>query len=309
MQANQIAFMQAGTLGTTPAGIIVMGITNSESLKTSRFRGIKIDHQDQELPNQKNVALSAVSSQCSIYQFMTLISYRGGNCDIQIITGEGKVFKFPAATYPLGIKPKLTYNKDERIITVDIEGAFPQTVWNAIVTAADSAAAIDLGFDPDSGADYTKTREVYPMATESPISTAIISPFIERSLVIEPKEKAKGTIISTSNISLFDKMIATIDLTIEDVTLAEYAAQEAKGASPSLLWKEGNGGALYDAFSFAAGKLVQSPDIDEDGNKNTMVVQYKGSFPIASMVGTYGTSHGGEAADSTGTTGGTITIS
>ena len=299
----QIAFCGAGTLATTPTGVVVMGITSNEDLKTTRLRGIKIEHQDHDLPNYDNLMLSASSVQGSLFMFMTLLGYRGGNCDIQIITTDGKVYKFLAASSPLGVKPKLIYNKDSRIITVEVEGAFSQTAWDAILTAAASASAVDLGFNPDSGADHTKQRLVYPLATECPAATALFGNYVERSLIIEPKEKAR----TIANISLFDKLTASINIVMEDIPQADYITQRAKGTSPSFLWKEGNIGAAYDSFSFAAGVLVQDPVYNITGTKTELAVTLKGAFPVSKMTGAYGTGNGGSATDG-GVTGGTLTI-
>jgi len=299
----QIAFCTAGTLATTPTSVVAMGITSNEDLKTTRLRGIKIEHQDHDLPNYDNLLLSASSVQCSIFMFMTLLGFRGGNCDIQIITRDNKVYKFLAASNPLGIKPKLIYNKDSRIITVDVEGAFSQTAWDAILTAAASASAVSLGLTPDSGADHTKQRLVYPLATECPIATELFGNYIERSLTIEPKEKAK----TIANISLFDKLTATINIVMEDISQANYITQRGKGTAPSFLFKDGNVGAAYDAFSFAAGVLVQDPVYNITGVKTELAVALKGAFPVSKMTGAYGIANGGSATDG-GVTGGTLSV-
>jgi|GEM_PF-2331721 len=299
----QIAIMQAGTLNTTPVGVVVLGITQNENLQTSRHRGIRIDYLDYELPNYENLMLSAATVQGNLYMFDKLVSYRGGNCDIQIITGEGKVFKFLAASNPLGIEPKLAYSKDSRLITVDIEGAFPRDVWTSILNAATSNTAVDLGFNPVSGKDFTKQRLAYPKATESPIGTAINGSIIERTITIEPKRKAK----TINNISLYDKLTATITLQIEDITLADYIIQRNKGTSPSLLFKEGNSETTYDAFSFAEGVLVQDCNINVTGEKAQMDIIYKGAFNISKMTLLSGTNNGGSAADG-GISGGTLQI-
>jgi len=301
----QIAIMQAGTLNSTPTGVIVLGITQNENLQTSRLRGIKIDHADMELPNYDNLLLSAATLQGNLYMFNKLIEYRHGNCDIQIITtGEGKVFKFLAASNPLGIEPKLSYTKDSRIITVDIEGAFPAAQWDSILSAAASNTAVDLSITPASGKDFTKQRLVSPAATESPIGTSITGAIIERSITIEPKRKAK----TINNISLFDKLTVTVNLQIEEVTLADYAAQRAKGTSPSLKLKENNSDTTYDAFVFNAGVLVQNANLNITGENVQMNVEYKGAFPISKMTLLTGTGNGGSASDG-GLTGGTLQVS
>lgn len=299
----QIVFCQAGTLSTIPVGVVAMGITQNEELKTSRLRGIKIEHQDHELPNYDNLLLSASTVQGSLYMFDKLLSYRGGNCDVQIITRSGKVFKFFAATNPLGIEPKVILTEESRLITVDIEGAFPSSVWTTILTDAESASAVDLGLTPLSGADYTKQRMPYPLAIESPISTGLTYSLIKRSLTIEPKRKAK----TIGNISLFDKLTMTINLQFEDVSLADYAAQRNKGTSPSFLQKESNGGTTYDAFNFSAGVLVQDANYNATGDKTQMDVVYKGAFPINKTSLLSGTANGGSAADG-GITGGTFLV-
>lgn len=304
---SQIAFMAAGSMASTPVDVIAMGITSNENCKTTRFKGIKIDALDQELPNMENLLLAASTPQMSLYMFTKLLSYRKGNCDIQIITREGKVFKFPAATYPLGIKPKLEITDDSRLITVEIEGAFPTSIWTAIQTAALTAEAVDLSLTPLSGADYSKQKLVYPLATECPIGTELHSAYEKRSLKIEPKETARVNILQTYNIANFNSLTATIDIQLDDVSLAEEIALRAKGFSPSFLFKDGNGSTTYDAFSFAANVLGMKVETEDNGSKRTANIEYKRSFPIAKMTGTYGTGNGGSAADE-GKTGGTLTI-
>jgi hypothetical protein len=303
MNFGQIAFCTAGTLNTTPTNVIAMGITSNEELKTSRLRGIKIEHRDQELPNYDNLLLTASTPQCSLLKYMTLLGYMNGNCDIQIITGEGKVYKFTKLNSPLGIKPKLEYSKDSRLLSVEIEGAFPKVVWDSILAAAVSATAHDLSLSPLNGADYDATREVYPLAIASPISTGITGPFTERKITLECKEKTKDI----NNISLVSKILATINFVKESVTLADYIDQRSKGVSPSFLWKEGNGATIYDGFIFDEGVLVQDAELDETGDKTELNVTYKGSFPVAKMTANYSTgTGGGQSAD--GSEGGTLTI-
>ncbi len=299
----QVAIMQKDSMSATPADVVLLEIMSNEDLEVTDFKGINIEALDLQLNNLKNLKLTASTPLMSLYMYMKLLSFRKGNCDIQIIRRDGKVFKFPGSTYPLGIKPKLNLTDDSRLIDVEIEAAFPKAVWDTIKTAALTAEPVVIA----SELDYSKQRTVYPLATECPIGTELYPSYEKRSMAIEPKETARVNILQSYNISNFNSLTANIDIQLDDVTLAEELAIDAKGYSPSLLWKDANGAATYDAFSFAANVLGMHVNSKDTGSKKTLTINYKRSFPISKMSGAYGTGSGGSASDN-GVTGGTITI-
>lgn len=303
---TQIAIMAAGTLLNTPTGVLLFGICKNEDMKVSDHRAVKIDRDEHEWPNMKNIMLVGESLQPSLYMFNKLIEYRGGNCDIQIISLNGSVFQFLAASNPLGIEPKYILNDDVRSIQVDIEGAFPKSIWDAIELAAQTNTAEVLAA-LQSGRDSTKMREVYPLATQSPSTVEIFDHYTKRSLEIAAKRKAKVMVTGTnsSNISIYDRLIATAIIQMEDATFNDHYNQRGKGDAPELLFKDNNDASYYDLIQFAADTLVQKVDYNNSGTKSELTVTYKGAVPIEGMSLETGTGKG-DAVGGTGIAGGTL---
>lgn len=302
-----VLICDAGTLLTTPTNKLVFGITRNEEVKVTDYKQTKIDRDEIELPNMKNLMLSAESLQPSLFMFNKLVSFRAGNCDVQIVTLNGSVFQFLAASSPLGVEPTYIINDDYRAIKVDLEAAFPKAIWLALELAAQTNVAVATGSTPVSGRDSAKRRKCYPLKTESPVATEIFDVYSKRSLEIGVQRKDKVFVGGTNghNISTFDRLLATAIIQTSDATFADRYNQEGKGDQPELLFKDGNEGAYYDQIQFAAETLAQKIEYTDGNTKSELTVTYKGAVAIELMALETGATKG-DAVDGTGVAGGTL---
>lgn len=302
---SQIAIMNEGTLSTTPAGTQVIGITRNAELKITRFKPIKVEHRDWDLPNKDNLMLTAETLAPSMGLFKSLTGWLEGNNDAQIITraqsstsGSEDVLSFEDGSN-LGIEFKYIINDDYRLIQVDLERAFSPAAWSSIVAGAEAATAVVI-----SGS-YDLAKYRLPNLHTLTIGGVELENIISRQLTIETKRKAK----TIDNVSLVDNIIITAEITFENASFTKLDAIRDLGISPALVWKETNDGTNYDLHSIAAGRLVMldEPRISETDREIKLTL--KGSVPIEACVFTFGTGNGGAAEDTTGVTGGTLTIS
>lgn len=305
----QIAIVGANTLADAPTGVILLGITKNESLKVVDHNSTKIERDGYDLVNEKKLTIEAETLQPSLYMFTTLLGYRGGNCDVQVITNNGYVFKFLAASNPIGIEPTFIINDAYRAIKVVLEVSFPKAAWEAIELAAASAQAVVLG-NPQSGRDGTKRKKPYPIFTQSPSTVEMFAKYSKRMLEISPSVKSKSSISGTTsrNISLFDRVAVKGTFETEDATQTDHYNQNAKGEFPELWLKDGNTGASYDMIKFAANSLQQVVKYDNNETKSPLEAVYQGLIPIEKLSLAVGATNVGDTLNGTGIEGGTLTV-
>ena len=304
----QIGVTAPGTLNGTPTGVVLMGLASNQSFTTEDTMVTKIERDDYEIPHQKLLTFSADTIQPSLYAFMTLLSYRGGNCDVQAILENGMVYKFLAATNPIGITPVLYLDDESRTIKVKVKASFPVAVWQAMELVAASASAINLG-TPQSGRDSAKIRKSSPLFTQSPSTAEMFSNYSKRTMEISPA--VKGTCHPGAkqswNIDLFDRMQVNGVFQTEDATKQLLYNQEAKGMFPELWLKDANAGSYFDLLKFEAGCLQQKVKLDNNDTKAVLTATYKARVPIEKITLGVGAANG-DSVDGTGVDGGTLTF-
>ncbi|MEW6654444.1 MAG: hypothetical protein AB1394_13410, partial [Bacteroidota bacterium] len=255
---TQLAIMQGDTLAGVPTGVILLGLVSNQNFETKDTMVSKIERDDYEIAHQKLLTFSADTLQPSLYAYMTLLSYRGGNCDVQAILENGMVYKFFKATNPIGIEPVLYIDDESRTIKVKLEASFPTAVWQAMELAAASAAAVVLN-NPQSGRDSAKLRKSSPLFTQSPNAVEMFPNYSKRTMEISPAVKSKchpgGK--QSWNIPLFDRVQVSGVFQTEDASKTQQYNQEAKGMFPELWLKDANAGNYYDMLKFEAGCLQQ----------------------------------------------------
>jgi hypothetical protein len=305
---SQIVLMDKGTLDTSPTNPIAFGITRNSELIVSpiAFKSTKIEHKDWEISNFDNFALKGESIQPSIFMFKKLLDWVNGNCDAQIVSKKQgsaatstDVFLFDDGR-ELGIDFRFIVSDEVRYCGIDLERAFPKGVFDTIIAAALTDTAIVIS----EGDDFDKVRTPYPLTTDSPSATALFTTYTKRMLTIESKMKRKDI----NNISLIDDFKITLEIEGEEASIAQFIAQRAKGLSSDVVFTEGNAGAYFDKWVFNDNVLVQNSIYTINEKERIMNVKYVGTVPKEAFAFGYGTSNGGAANDSTGTTGGTVTV-
>ena len=82
----------------------------------------------------------------------------------------------------------------------------------------------------------------------------------------------------------------------------------SKDMSPSILVKEQNNGAFYDEFEFAAGALTLIDEYNDADENRSIKLTFAADVSIGDISFLFGSSAGGDAADTTGIKGGTMMI-
>lgn len=308
---KQLLLCDLGTLSSSPANAVVMGLRNSCTMEISPYKPVK-DYRGRELPNMDNVKVESETFQPSLRILKKLIDFTNHNCDAQITSvkqnssaADGDVYRFEGVNSP-GIDFELLYSAEKRIIRVTLERAYPNEVLDGMLNVFESQAQIILpSLSNQEGVDYTRYRTPYSLAVESPLSVSICSgaDFESRKLSIKTKGKK-----SAFNSSFVDYLTVNMELVTRDASIARLITQRNKGISPALLWKESNGGSFYDAFEFSAGVLAQNSEFKNSDNERSLKIIYEADIPVYDFLFEFGAGKGGDETDTEGIKGGTVKI-
>ena len=175
---------------------------------------------------------------------------------------------------------------------------------NGLLSVFETQSAIAVtGLPNEEGVDFNKYKMPYTLSVESPAAASICSDvdFESRKLSIKTKGKK-----SAFNSSFIDYLTVNIELVTRDASIAKLITQRNKGISPAFIWKESNGGSYYDAFDFAAGALAQKSEFKNSDNERVLKITYEADIPLFDFTFEFGTSKGGDEADTEGIKGGTV---
>jgi hypothetical protein len=318
---QQLVLLDAGTLATTPAGAISVGLRNAVPVKRSAYKPVK-DYLNRSFRNKVNFNIQAESLQPSPYVLSKLIGWLNGNVDVQAITRKQSasadsedVWKFISQTVgsvtrdmKLGLDFEYLLTGDKRSVKLTLEAAFEYEVAKAFIDLADSASAVSLSGITGRGEDATKYKAPFFLAFESPAATSILTrdEIVERTYSF----KTKNTKSDEDNRSLVDYLSCEITLKFRNASVANQVAVMAKDNLPSLLIKESNGGAYYDAYSFGAGSLSLEDEYDDSDEDRSLTLKFMGDVHVYDISFAFGDTNGGSAADTTGSlgTGGTVSF-
>ena len=307
---KQIGFCNVGTLSTTPGDPLVVGFRKGASLIITPQNDIK-DYRNRSLRNLINFKTEAESLQPSMRLISKIHAWLNQHADVQVVTNPQSgsadsedVFKF-IGNYLAGIDFELVISHEMRSLKITIEGAYEYALAKTFIDGADSDSWVSMGVTGE-GADSTLFRAPYFLDLEYPGGTEIFSSkheLIDRKLTI--KTKGKKTLY---NQSIVDWLSCTLEITARDAGIAKMIAEMAKDMSGTVLWKEQNTGSFYDAFSFAANALNVRNEFNISDDDRSLKVILEGDIPVADVTFTFGASYGGDAQDTTGLKGGTMTL-
>lgn len=303
---KQIVLCDKGTLATSPTNPIALGIRKDATLTINPFKQVE-DYRKRKLRNMLNFNFSGESMQPTVFTFKKLIDWINGNVDMQIVTQNQSsstkdVFKFNAGK-ELGIDFDWTYNQDGRSCKLTIERAFPFANANTLIDSADSETAVSFSGITDDGTDLTLYRGSSAEKFEKPASTSLgaVNLVTVRSLNIKTENKK-----SIDNMSLIDNLMITLEMTGREAAIADFVTRLGKGQLDSVVFQEKNGASTYDKFDFNSLVLGQTDEFVINDEERTLKIVLEGRVPIYAVSFEYGTGKGGGAADTIGTTGGTI---
>ncbi len=303
---RQIVLCNKGTLATTPVDPIAFGVRKDAVMTINHFKQIE-DYRKRKFRNMMNFKLEGESMQPTVFLFKKLLDWINANNDMQVVTQNQSssardVWKFNAGKN-LGLDFDWTYNQDGRSCKITAEAALPYNGAVAFIDEADNTTAVNFAGITDDGTDLTLFRGFNPDKFEKPSGTSLgVIDFIQtRSLNI--KTESKKTIY---NISIVNNLMITLELTGNEASVADFVTRLNKGQLDSVVFQEKNSGTFYDKFDFNANVLSQTDEMVINDEDRTLKITLEGRVPVYAATFLYGTGNGGNAADTKGTTGGTI---
>lgn len=303
---KQIVMCNKGTLATTPVDPIALGIRKDAVLTINHFKQVE-DYRKRKLRNMLNFKLEGETMQPTIFTFKKLIDWLNGNVDLQVVTQNQStsakdVWKFNAGK-ELGIDFDWTYNQDGRSCKITFERAFPYSDAVTFIDAADSTTAVTFAGITDDGTDLTLYRGASPDKFEKPAATSLGSSSLATVRSMNIKTESKKSI---DNLSLVDNLMITLEMTGREAAISDFVTRLNKGMLDGVVFQEKNSGAYYDKFDFNANVLSQTDEFVINDEERTLKIVLEGRIPIYAVSFLYGTANGGDAADTKGTTGGTV---
>lgn len=312
---QQIAACDVGTLNTTPTGAIAMGFAKGKQMKITDFRTDKA-WPNITMRNMKNFAVEGESFQPTMFMLKKSFDFLNGGADLQVVTpkqsassGSEDVAAF-VGDYLMGLGFEYTIAHDKRTMKWMWERALEYEKYQTFIDTFDSAsiAALTGVTDDDiEGKNYTFRRTPKLLAIEAPSGTSIALNNYQR-LERKITFKSKGT-KNDSNQDVVNFYTVTIEIVGTGMQVADLVTLAGKAETPSVLIQEGNTGAYFDKFVIPAFKLGIGDEFTIGDDKRESRIKLEGDLSIYQHAFTYGTSNGGAVSDTTGTTGGTMTIS
>lgn len=303
---KQIVLCDFGTLATTPADPIAMGIRKDATLTINHFKQVE-DYRKRKLRNMLNFKLEAETLQPTVFLLKKLLNWINGNVDGYIKTqkqgsGAQDVFKFHSGKN-LGVDFDLMYNQEGRKCKLTLERALPYDTGVTFIDSADSETPITFSGITDDGTDLAIYRGFNPDKFEKPGGTSLggTSLITVRQLNIKSESKK-----SIDNISLVDNLMITLEMTGKEAAISDFITRLNKGQLDSVVFQEKNSGSYYDKFDFNSNVLSQTDEFVINDEDRTLKVVFEGRVPIYDVSFLLGTGNGGDATDTKGTTGGTV---
>lgn len=303
---KQIVMCNKGTLNTTPADPIALGIRKDAVLTINHFKQVE-DYRKRKLRNMLNFKLEGETLQPTVYLFKKLIDWLNGNVDLQVVTQNQSssakdVWRFEEG-FELGIDFDWTYNQDGRSCKITFERAFPYSSAVTFIDAADSNTAVNFTGITDDGTDLTRYRGPLLNRFEKPEGTSLgnLSLVTMRSMNIKTESKK-----SIDNLSFVDNLMITLEMTGREAAISDFVNRLNKGMLEEVTLREVNTDGHYDKFMFNANVLSQSDEMVINDEERTLKIILEGRVPIYSVTFLYGPGNGGASGDNYGITGGTV---
>lgn len=305
---NNITATAPGTISTTPASVLKLGIRKSGDLIVKDAKETT-DYRDRSFSKNMNFTFEGVSLQPTIASLKAAADLCRTGADVQIVTskqdytaGSEDVFQF-FGNDKLGVHYKLELTEKSRELTVKFARTFPENKAKDIMDAADSNTEVLIGSD-GAGEDFAKFRAPSYMGTQ--LDGAEFSPFeniISRKLTIEPVEKLNADDMPMKP----DWQMVSGEIVSEAASIAEIMTILNSDRMPAIVWKEGNDDGNYDSYEIARGHLSTLRDI-KLGDERYKKIIFKGKVPIHDQSFEFGIGKGSTADDTTGEKGGTWKI-
>jgi len=311
---QQILACDAGTLLTTPTGAVAMGFAKDKSFEETDHSPQKV-YGNISLVDFKKYLVQGLSSQPTMFMLKKSFDFLNGGGDLQVVTpkqsassGSEDVMQF-IGNYLMGLDFEFTIANDVRTMKWMFERILEKSAALTFKDLWDSAAIVSVTGVTDTdieGKNYSYRRSPKLLAIEAPQGTSIaLNDYqrLERKLVI----KSKAT-KNEQQQSVVNHYTVTLEIAGTGMQVADLVTLAGKAETPSVLIKEGNDGAYFDKFLFPAFKLGIGNEFKIGDDKRESRIKLEGDISIFAHAFTYGTNNGGAADDTTGITGGTMTV-
>jgi len=305
---NQIAIVDKGSLLTTPAGKVVLGLRTPSQLEFTPFNPIT-DYRERDLRNFINAKITAKTLQPNIDMLNNLVSTilpdRGGDVELLAVPQssgvDGGCFQFNGDNNYMGVEFDWIMSSKERSMAFDLQVALEYEEMAALIDAADANTPATLGVT-NYNILFADQKHPYIVVGDAVFTKDEI---IDYNFSLKPV----GSERSIYNRLVADYIMVYFDLTVRAATISNLVSVLARDLSPALVVREDNnvGGTLFDRFSMAAGVLSLNMDPAYIGDdKRYLRLVYKGKVPLGNLAFSYTTANGGNNSDYTD--GGTVTI-
>jgi len=309
---KQMVFCEKGSLSGTPGNPILVGDRLEAVHSIKPFRQVT-EYRGGKLPNMHNHRLEAESLQPTMKMIEVLTGFTDLNCDMQFVTNPQRAvspkhdsFIYNTDDTRLGLDYELKISDEKRSMKVIAEGAMSIPVSKTVIDQSDSKEPYAIKGIPNmEGIDFTQYRRYNMLATEVPKSTPIMP--VRDIELFEMIMKTVGQKTKIYNYTIVDYIEFIIKISTKRASVAKMIELMNKGISPSLLTKQGNNGAYFDAFDFAGNVLVQSDEFENKDDSRVINLEFSRKVPKYDLVFETGVAAGGVLNDK-GLNGGTCKI-
>jgi hypothetical protein len=317
---------QAGTMLTTPAGLVPLGVRKSSKLIISALDEIK-DYRNRNLRNKTNFRYEADSLQGTLRDLQWGIKFLQDGYDFQLLkerqtsaAKSGGCFNWASQVNGLDFEYVMT-NK-ERYLKWIFETAMEYAEAITLIDGADASGDLlpaistnAISGGNERGENFTNYRYPWYFAIQAPSGTEIFNKkeIMERSFSL----KTKG-----SNNEYNETVVnwISVNLTIKgsDATISKIVEILNKAQAPSIVVKEKLSSTLYEQFTFNANVLSFTSEFGLGDDEDYAQLVFEGDIAFDQFAFAYGAANGGVGTtadvEAEGTTeaearqGGTLTL-
>lgn len=307
---QQIALSDLSTMSGTPTNLEFIGLGGEKKVEITEHNPVDI-FPEKKGRNMQLHKVEGVSTQCTMKMLKNMIGFLNGNVDTQVITAKQSasansedVFKY-LGNDGLGLGFKYASERKSHLLTATLQRAFDYEYSKTLKDAVDTATPISFtGVTDLGGRDFS----LYDIPNKLIFEVGGSEPFVpinlkERSLILETIESGKNE----HEMPDVDLLKALIRIVANEATIDKIVTMMAKANSSVVSWKESTSGLYYKKYDFNVNVLTQSEPKEVFGDKERMFeLEFQGAEWIYNTQFLFGTGNGGSAADTVGTTGGTM---
>jgi hypothetical protein len=301
----RLLLCQAGTLLTTPVGLVCIGSRDDDAaftidpFKTTTTRG-------RSNRNKENYKIVATTKQIRVRDLEWLISFIKAGFDCQFVgepengVASGGIFNWVSATNPMGLDFVYRISDGVRNCQITLERADNYEVSKAFLDASDAGATLTPAITANTisggnerGENLTTYEAPFFAAVESPAGTAL---FDKNNIISRTFELSTLSNKNEFNISRVYRLAVKQEITLDTVRIADWVAMKNKALSPAITIKEYMGnGTNFEQFVFGANVLSLITNNKKGEKEGYQKLTIAGEITLNQLTFGYGTANGGAA--------------